>query len=126
MKPLHRNNENTDRLTMNIVENQDGVLVSLSGSVDIDSSPALGDQLLTLLRSRNTRMVSIDLSAVAEIDSSGFATLIEALKIARAAKTELRLQGLHDGLLRIVELTGLMSLFSGNNQAITHSDREVV
>jgi len=126
MKPLQRDAGNTDKMTINTVEGKDGALVSLSGNVDIDSSPNLRDQLLALLRSRNTRKVTIDLSAVTKIDSSGFATLIEALKIARAAKTELRLQGLHDALLRMVELTGLVSLFNGNSQTITRSGREVV
>jgi len=126
MKPLHRDADNTDKVTIKTVFDKDCALVSLSGNVDIDSSPALRDQLLALLRSRNTRMVSIDLSAVTKIDSSGFATLIEALKIARAVKTELRLQGLHDGLLRMVELTGLESLFNGNSRTITQSGREVV
>lgn len=123
---LHLAAASTDTLKINIVENKDGALVCLSGNVDIDSSPALRSQLLALLRGRNTRMVSIDLSAINKIDSSGFATLIEALKIARAGKTELRLQGLHDGLLRMVELTGLLSLFNGNSQTITRSGLGVV
>jgi anti-sigma B factor antagonist len=126
MKPLQKDADNTDKVTINIVEGKDGALVRLSGNVDIDSSPGLRDQLLALFGSRNTGKVTIDLSAVTKIDSSGFATLIEALKIARAAKTELRLQGLHDALLRMVELTGLESLFNGNSQTITRSGREVV
>ncbi|HEY2236442.1 MAG TPA: STAS domain-containing protein [Candidatus Angelobacter sp.] len=123
---LHLAAASTDTLKINIVENKDGALVCLSGNVDIDSSPALRNQLLALLRSRNNRMVSVDLFAVTKIDSSGFATLIEALKIARAGKTQLKLQGLHDGLLRMVELTGLLSLFNGNSKTITRSGLEVV
>ena len=115
-----------DKLTIKIVENKDGALVSLAGNVDIDSSPGLRDQLLALLRSRNAMTVSLDLSEVTKIDSSGFATLIEALKIARAGKAELRLQGLHDALLRMVELTGLASLFNGNSQTNTRPRREVM
>ncbi len=126
MKRLHRDANNMDKVTIKTVEDKDGALVRLSGNVNIDSSPDLRDQLLALLRSRNTRKVTIDLSAVTKIDSSGFATLIEALKIARAAKTELKLQGLHDALLRMVELTGLEPLFNGNSQTITPSGREVV
>jgi len=126
MKPLHRESGITDKVTIKIVVDKDVAQVCLTGCVDIDSSPALRDQLLVLLRSRNTRLVSIDLSAVTNIDSSGFATLIEALKIARAGKTELRLQGLHDGLLRMFELTGLESLFTGSSQTVSRSGREVV
>jgi anti-sigma B factor antagonist len=123
---LHVAAASTDTLKINIGENKDGPLVCLSGRVDIDSSPALRDQLLALLDSRHTRIVSVDLFAVGKIDSSGIATLIEALKIARAGKTELRLQGLHDELLRIFEFTGLVSLFNGNGHTMIQSGCEVV
>ncbi len=122
----HRDVDNTDKMTIKTVEDKDGTLVCLSGNVDINSSPDLRDQLLALLRSRSTRMVSIDMSGVTKIDSSGFATLIEALKIAHAGKIELRLQGLHDGLLRMVELTGLVSLFNGSSQTPMQAGLEVV
>lgn len=126
MKQLHRDVEITDKVTINIVVDKDVAQVCLSGRVDIDSSPALRDQLLALLESRHTRMVSVNLFAVSKIDSSGIATLIEALKIARAGKTELRLQGLHDELLRIFEFTGLVSLFNGSGNTIIQSGCEVV
>lgn len=119
---LQRDAESTDKLKINIVERKDGPLVCLSGRVDIDSSPALRDQLLALLKSRHTRTVSVDLFAVGKIDSSGIATLIEALKIARAGRTELRLQGLHDELLRIFEYTGIASLFDGSGQTVAQSE----
>jgi anti-sigma B factor antagonist len=123
---LHRDAESIDKLKINIVDRVDGPLVCLSGLVDIDSSPALRDQLLALLQSRHTGTVSVDLSAVGKIDSSGVATLIEALKIAHAGRTALRLQGLHDGLIRIFEFTGIASLFDESSQAIPQSGREVV
>jgi len=126
MKPLHRDIENTNKVTINVVLDKDIAQVCVAGCVEVESSPALRDQLLVLLQSRNSRMVSIDLSAVTNIDSSGFATLIEALKIARAGKTELRVQGLHDGLLRMFELTGLESLFNGSSQTILRPEGEVV
>ena len=64
--------------------------------------------------------MSIDLSAVTHIDSSGVATLIEALKIARNCKTELRLQGLHDRLHRLFEATGILSLFNEGIRQMNH------
>jgi anti-sigma B factor antagonist len=117
--------ESMDKLAIQIVENKGGALVYLSGRVDIDSSPSLRDQLLALLRGHIT-MVRIDLTAVTSIDSSAVATLAEALKIARAGKTELRLQGLHDELLRIFEFTGLVSLFNGSSETVMQSGSEMV
>ena len=114
------------RLEINIRENEGSTLVCLSGYIEIDSSPALRDQLLTLLANRHMKRVNINLSAVKKIDSSGIATLIEALKVAHAGKTELRLQGLHDELLRVFEFTGLVSLFNGSGATMIQSACEVV
>lgn len=123
---LHPAPAGTDSLKIKIVENKDGALVCLSGVVDIDSSPALRNQLLALLPGRKNRMVNVDLFGVSKIDSSGIATLVEALKVARSGRTELRLQGLHDGLLRIFEFTGLLCLFNRNSQTMMQSGPEVV
>jgi len=123
---LHVAAASTGTLKINIGKNKDGPLVCLSGSIDIDSSPILRDELLALLQRRHNEMVTVNLFAVSRIDSSGIATLIEALKIARAGKTELRLQGLHDELLRIFEFTGLVSLFNGSGHTMIQSGCEVV
>ena len=109
-----------------IVAGKDGALAYLCGRIDIDSSPALRDRLLALLQAPYPKMVSIDLSAVTHIDSSGVATLIELLKIARSYKTELRLQGLHDRLLRLFEATGILSIFNGSVRGTSQSGRAVV
>ena len=109
---LSHNNKRVDKPEMNIVASEDGALAALQGRIDIDSSPAVRDQLIALLHAPHPRTVSIDLSGVTHIDSSGVATLIEALKIARNCKTELRLQGLHDRLQRLFDATGILSLFN--------------
>ena len=109
---LSNNGESIEKSGMKTVANENGASASLYGRIDIDSSPAVHDQLIALLHAPHPRTVSIDLSAVTHIDSSGVATLIEALKIARNCKTELRLQGLHDRLHRLFEATGILSLFN--------------
>ena len=110
---LSNNSESVEKSGMNIVADENSALASLYGRIDIDSSPAVRDQLIALLHAPHPRTVSIDLSGVTHIDSSGVATLIEALKIARNCKTELTLQGLHDRLHRLFEATGILSLFNG-------------
>ena len=111
---LSNNSESIEKSGMQIVANENGALASLYGRIDIDSSPAVRDQLIALFQVSHPRTVSIDLSGVTHIDSSGVATLIEALKIARHCKTELRLQGLNDRLHRLFEATGILSLFNGH------------
>ena len=105
---------------------ENGALAFLHGRIDIDSSPAVRDQLIALLHTPHPRTVSIDLSGVTHIDSSGVATLIEALKIARNCETELRLQGLHDSLHRLFEATGILSLFNEGHSVMNHYGGEAV
>jgi len=106
--------ESIDKREIKVVAGKDGALVYLKGRMDIDFSPVLRDRILALLQAPCPKIVCVDLSAVTHIDSSGIATLIEALKIAGGHKTELRLQGLHDRLLRLFESTGILSLFNGS------------
>ena len=107
-----------------VAATEDGALVYLHGRIDIDSSPALGEGLLAFLHSPHPNLVRIDLSAVDYLDSSGVATLIEALRIARGSRTELRLQGLHDRLLGLFESTGILSLFNGSARSRSGDEAE--
>ncbi len=71
-------------LRISVTRSEGGALVSLDGRLTIDSSPALREQLLTIL---------------------------QALKTARVRKTGLELTGLHDRPRYLLEVTGLLSLF---------------
>lgn len=87
-------------------------LVRLSGRIDVDSSPELRDRLQAILSEESSRRtVTVDLSGVLYIETSGVATLIEALRIARHQQTNLRLQGLSGAGLRLFEVTGVLDLF---------------
>jgi len=108
-------NISMDNAEINIASSKDGALVCLYGRIDIDSSPAVREQLLALLNTPRAKAVTIDLSAITHIDSSGLATLIEAVKIARGHKTEIKLQGLHDRLRTFFEVTGILALFNGTS-----------
>ena len=93
--------------------NQDSVL-RLRGRLNIDSSPDFRDRLLATLRAESLKTVIVDLKDVTYIDSSGIATLIEGLKVARKQQTTLRLQGLHDRLLHLFQVTGVLTLFESD------------
>ncbi len=86
-------------------------LVSLDGRLTIDSSPEVRNQLLAVLYGETLESLVIDLSDVPYVDLSGVATLLEALKLARGHNIDLRLKGLHDRPLYLLEVTGLLSLF---------------
>jgi anti-sigma B factor antagonist len=91
-------------------------VVRLKGRVDVDSSPDLRDRLRTLLGTQTLlQAVTVDLSGVPYIETSGIATLIEALRIARHHQTTFRLEGLGGAALRLFEVTGVLALFDSGN-----------
>lgn len=90
---------------------EEGRIIRLRGRLNIDTSPALRDQLLTMLRARSPERVIVDLTDVTYIDSSGIATLIEGLKMARMSQTTLCMQGLQGRILHFFQATGILTLF---------------
>jgi len=92
------------------------VIVRPSGRINVDSSPDLRDCLLAILSTEPLpRAITVDLAGVPYIETSGIATLIEALKIARHRQTIFRLHGLSGSALRLFEVTGLVALFEASN-----------
>jgi anti-sigma B factor antagonist len=127
MMPLLRNKgTGIDRPEIEIVSRDNGTTARICGRIDIDSSPALRVQLLTALQASECNVLSVDVSAVTHIDSSGVATLIEALRIARSHNADVKLIGLQGRLLRLFQSTGILSLFNGSTQANSQSGSKVV
>ena len=103
-------------LGITVLKNNDEVIFRLSGRVDVDSSPDLRDRLRTLLSEEAVpQTIIVDLAGVPYIETSGIATLIEALRIARHHQINFRLQGLNGAALRLFEVTGVLALFEANN-----------
>ena len=120
-KSGRRDSKVMTQLTINVVASEGGSTAYLSGSIDIDSSPAVRRRLLALLQESPSHALNVDLSAVTHLDSSGVATLIEALKLAKANRSELRLQGLQGRLLHLFEVTGILSFFNGERSTTSSS-----
>ena len=89
----------------------DGILVSIHGEIDFSRSPDLRSELLILLGKKPGRMV-LDLSGVPYMDSSGVATLVEALQIQRKASSKLVLCGLQPKVRGIFEIARLNLVFT--------------
>jgi anti-sigma B factor antagonist len=115
-----------DKAEIEIVSGENGAMARISGRIDIDSSPALRAQLLTALQAPRCNVLTLDVSAVTNIDSSGVATLIEALRIARSRNADLRLIGLQGRLLVLFQSTGILSLFNGSARAESESEAKAV
>jgi len=86
--------------------------VSLSGRIHVDSSSDLRDCLRAILSTEPLpRTVTVNLAGVSYVEASGIATLIEALRITRHHQIGFCLEGLGGSVLRLFEVTGVLSLF---------------
>jgi anti-sigma B factor antagonist len=94
-------------------------VLTVTGRVTINSSPALRDELLATLQKEALASLTVDLSTVPYIDCSGLATLVEALKLARTAGVSLRLR-LHERPLYLFKVTGLLPLFDPSPDTTVH------
>ena len=115
----------TDGLEIAIHQGEEGSTVYLRGRLNIDSSPTLRDQFLAMLRGESPHAVTVDLTDIHYIDSSGVATLIEALKMARQRQTTLCLHGLQGRPRHLFEVTGMSTLFEKSGCGSGSSESKV-
>ena len=106
----------TNSLEISVDQLGNDTIVHASGRIDVDSSPDLRDCLLAILSAEPLpRAITVDLAGVPYIETSGIATLIEALRIARHHQTIFCLQGLGGPVLRLFEVTGILALFEASD-----------
>lgn len=82
-----------------------------AGDIDMTASPIFRQELRRAADSMPQRLV-IDLAKVPYMDSSGVATLVEAMQAARRNKTRLVLCGLTDRVRSIFAIAKLETLFT--------------
>lgn len=87
-----------------------GEIVSISGRVAIDTSSRMRDRLAEALGTKPDA-ITIDLSQVEYMDTSGLATLIEAMRIARQQHTELLLRGIQEQPRYLLRVSNLDRVF---------------
>jgi len=97
---------------INIVSGNAGMdqTVAIQGRITVSNSGEMRTALANALRTKPAS-VSLDLSRVSYLDTSGLATLIEAVRIARNQGTRLILGGMHDQPRYFFEITHLDRLF---------------
>ena len=93
-----------------ISEQQGASVVAFTGEVDLESSPAAREVLLKCLES--TSKVIVDLSEVSYVDSSGVASLVEALQAAKKNGSQFALAAVSEPTRRVLELARLDKVFT--------------
>jgi len=89
----------------------DGVVLSPSGEIDLARSPSMRARVAEVMK-QNPKRVVVDLSGVPYMDSSGVATLVEALQGTRKSGGRLVLCGLTPRVRSILEISRLDTVFT--------------
>lgn len=89
----------------------DTIVIAPKGDVDMSCSPTLRSALRSEQESRPRRLV-VDLSNVGYMDSSGLATLVEAMRTAKRNGTRMILCGMNDKVRAIFEIARLHQFFT--------------
>ena len=85
-------------------------LIRVAGEVDLYSSPELRKVILKSIPSSRAEL-TIDLSGVTYIDSSGVATLVEGLRSSREKGAAFVLLSPSPSVMQVLELARLDSVF---------------
>ncbi len=86
-------------------------ILDVSGRIDLSSSPDVRKALLNELHKNRTPRVIMNLNEVNYIDSSGVASLVEGLKLARELNSRFILLGLNCRVREVLQLTHLLNVF---------------
>lgn len=99
----------------------DAVVLRPVGDIDLSRAPSLRVQLGEVQRSRPMRLI-VDLEEVPYMDSSGVATLVEAMQIARRNGSKLILCSMSHkvkGIFEIARLDMVFTIVDDREQALT-------
>jgi anti-sigma B factor antagonist len=87
------------------------VMISPSADVDMSRSPDLRTAIQQALKSGTEKLV-VHLEDVGYMDSSGLATLVEAMRLSKSSQTTLVLCAMKPKVLAIFEIARLNAFFT--------------
>jgi anti-sigma B factor antagonist len=86
-------------------------VLTVTGDINMMTSPRMRAALMQAASEQPQRLV-VDLEGVTYIDSSGIATLVEALQRARRQGRQLVLRGLRESIKAVFQLARLDEVFT--------------
>jgi anti-anti-sigma factor len=95
-------------LSVTVDEGERGPIVTVSGEIDLETSPELGAVLASLDPPGGE--VDVDLAGVTYIDSTGLRALLTARDAAREGGGSLRVSATSSIVARLIEITGCQDL----------------
>ena len=106
---VHRHSD-SGSVVKSVKQQDKAIIMELAGDIDLHHSVDLRQHLLDIMEKRPCVTI-VNMSQVAFMDSSGLATLVEALQLCRRYEGELRLVGMQPRLRSIFEISRLDSIF---------------
>lgn len=96
---------------MSFVEKKedDILIVNVNGDVDLENSDSLREQVSAALESNSA--VSVNMSEVSYIDSSGIAALIESRQKAEEANKSFKIQKPSEAVISVLKMAKLDTFF---------------
>lgn len=98
-------------MNIDIEQLESAVILTPHGEIDLSSSPELRESLLNALRDKPVKLI-VNLSNTPYMDSSGVATLVEAMQRAMRSNTKLVLCGMEEKVRSIFEIARLDAVFT--------------
>lgn len=90
---------------------EDATILSPRGEIDLSRAPSLRVQI-SVVQAKKPKRLIIDLAEVPYMDSSGVATLVEAMQMARKNGGKLILAALQERVRSIFEIARLDMVFT--------------
>ncbi|MDP4170537.1 MAG: anti-sigma factor antagonist [Bacillota bacterium] len=102
-------------IKIDIEEYNESLEIKVEGEIDAYTAPKLRDAIFPLSEKENVKM-TIDLSDVLYMDSTGLGVIVGVFKSVRSHNGDFKLIGLSDRLKRLFEITGLADIIDINSQ----------
>ena len=102
--------KNPGDVVQGIRRQDNAVIVELAGEVDLHRATELRTSLLTVVQEKPAVMI-VSMAGVGFMDSSGLATLVEALQLTRRYGGQLKLVGIQRRVRSIFEIARLDTIF---------------
>jgi len=101
----------SDAIDVEVKMTADGAILCPVGEIDLGRAPAFREHISSVQQKKPRRLI-VDLGQVPYMDSSGVATLVEAMQTARRSGSKLVLCNMQARVRSIFEIARLDSVFT--------------
>lgn len=91
-----------------------GARIDASGEIDATTAPALRGDVYAAIDAKPGDVITVDLSKVEFLDSTGLGVLVGALKHARTNGGDLAISGAAPHVWKVFQITGLDKVFTAS------------